>query len=272
MFTELTYTVSDGVALVKWNRPDRRNAWSGPMSVEYRWALHHADIDPAVHVIVLTGEGPDFCVGADRRILNAIDSAGGSYERSRAELPPFPEGAPAAFRHNHTVPLALSVPIIAAVNGACAGAGFVLATYADLRFGADTAKINTAFARLGLPAEYGIGWMLPRIVGAANAAQLLYRGTVISPGEAFRLGWLQRLVPADDLVEATLSYARDLAEHSSPASLRMMKRQIFVDAAGSLEDAYRRSVDDMNTAMTLPDFKEGVAAQRERRPPDFRRD
>jgi len=268
-FTELSYSVSEGVALIKLNRPDRRNAWSGVMSVEYRWALHHADTDPGVHVVVLTGVGRDFCIGADRGTLDAIDERGGAYERTRAELPPFPEGTPTGFRHNHTVPLALSVPVIAAVNGACAGAGVVLATYADLRFGADTTKINTAFASLGLPAEYGIGWMLPRIMGTANAALLLYSARVIDGAEAHRLGWLQRVVPAAGLLDETLLYARDLARHSSPQSLRTMKRQIFVDAMGDVEDAYRRSVEDMNAALTHPDLREGLTAQRERRRPDF---
>jgi enoyl-CoA hydratase/carnithine racemase len=268
-FTELDYAVEQGVALVKLNRPERRNAWGGRMSVEYRWALHHADIDPAVHVVVLTGGGPDFCVGAHRGTLEDIDRRSGAYERERIELPPLPEGIPSGLRHNHTIPLALSVPLIAAVNGACAGAGFVLATYADLRFGADNARIATSFANLGLPAEYGIGWLLPRMLGTANAAQLLYSGGRLEVADASRFGWLQRVVPAADLLPETLSYARTLARNSSPESLRVMKRQIFVDAWGDVEDAYRRSVDDMNAAMSHADFHEGVAALSERRAPNF---
>jgi enoyl-CoA hydratase/carnithine racemase len=271
-FSELAYQVSDdGVALVELNCPERRNAWGGRMSVEYRWALHHADNDPMVHVVVLTGAGRDFCVGAHRETLEDIDRRGGAYARERLELPPVPEGVPAGLRHNHTIPLALSVPVIAAVNGACAGAGFVLATYADLRFGAEDARIATSFANLGLPAEYGIGWVLARMLGTANAASLLYSGERIEAGEALRLGWLQRVVASDDLLAETLSYAGRLARHSSPESTRTMKRQLFVDAWGDLEDAYRRSVEDMNAAMSHADFREGVAALRERRPPDFLR-
>jgi len=268
-FSEIGYEVGRGVALVRLNRPDRRNAWGGRMSVEYRWALHHAGADRGVHVVVVTGEGPDFCVGAHRGTLEDIDSRGGAYERERLELPPVPEGLPPGLRHNHTLPLALPVPVIAAVNGACAGAGFVLATYADIRFGADDARIATSFAHLGLPAEYGIGWVLPRMVGTANAAQLLYSGGRLEAAEAFRLGWLQRVLPAAELLEASLDYAEGLARHSSPQSLRTMKRQIFVDAWGDLEEAYRRSVDDMNAAMGHADFREGVTALRERRATDF---
>ncbi len=239
------------------------------MSVDYRWALHHADTDPAVHVVVLTGAGPDFCIGAHRATLEDIDRSGGNYQRQTMELPPIAPEVPPGLRHNHTIPLSLSVPVIAAVNGACAGAGFVLATYADIRFGASTARIMSSFANIGLPAEYGISWILARLVGTANAAQLLYSGRPLAAEEALRLGWLQRLFPPEELIDATLAYARDLARHSSPHSLRIMKRQIFQDAWGDLEDAYRRSVDDMNAAMTHPDFRLGVAALREKRSPDF---
>jgi enoyl-CoA hydratase/carnithine racemase len=185
------------------------------------------------------------------------------------ELPPIPADLPAGLRHNHTIPLGLSVPVIAAINGACAGAGFVLATYADIRFGASTARIASSFASLGLPAEYGLGWMLPRLVGTANAAQLLYLARPMSADDALQLGWLQRVFPREQLLDSTLAYARDLARHSSPHSLRLMKRQIFQDAWGDLADAYRRSVDDMNASMTHPDFRLGVAAMREKRVSDF---
>jgi enoyl-CoA hydratase/carnithine racemase len=268
-FSDLDYQVEAGVALIQLNRPDRRNAWGGRMAVEYRWALHLADTDPSVRVVVLTGAGRDFCVGAHRGTLEDIDRRAGAYEREQIPLPPVPEGVPLGLRHNHTIPLALSVPLIAAINGACAGAGFVLATYADLRFGADTARIATSFARLGLPAEYGIGWVLPRLLGTAGAAQLLYSGDRVETAEALRLGWLQRVVLGADLLPETLAYARRLARNSSSESLRTMKRQIFVDAWGDLEDAYRRSVEDMNAAMSHPDFHRGVAALRERRAPDF---
>jgi enoyl-CoA hydratase/carnithine racemase len=268
-FAEIDYGVDKGVALITLNQPQRRNAWGGRMSVEYRWALHLAHTDPEVRVAVLTGAGDDFCVGAHRATLEDIDRRGGSYDKERLTLPPIPDGVPAGLRHNHTIPLALSVPLIAAVNGACAGAGFVLATYADLRFGADDSRIATSFANLGLPAEYGIGWLLPRMLGTARAATLLYSGSRIDAEEALRLGWLQRVVPSGDLLEETLRYAGRLARHSSPESLRMMKRQIFVDAWGDLEDAYRLSVDEMNVAMTHPDFQEGVAALGGRRDPVF---
>ncbi|TMK50641.1 MAG: enoyl-CoA hydratase [Actinobacteria bacterium] len=268
-FTELTYNVEAGVALVMLNRPDRRNAWSGPMAGEYRWALHHAHTDAAVRVVVVAGAGDHFCVGADSGALSALSEGGGAYQPAAAELPPWPDETPDGLRHNHTVALAISTPVIVALHGGCAGAGLVLAAYADLRFAAAGARIATSFARLGLPAEYGTGWVLPRLMGTANAAQFLYHGGPISAEEALRLGFVQRVLPDDELLTATLEFARRLARESSPQSLRTMKRALFVDSAGDLDTAYRRSVDDMNAALRHPDLQEGLAALKERRSPNF---
>jgi enoyl-CoA hydratase/carnithine racemase len=268
-FTELQYDVDDGVALVLLNRPDRRNAWSGAMATEYRWALHHAHTDPDVRVVVLAGSGDHFCVGADMGALAKISNAGGFLEKPAGVPPPWPDGIPEWLRQNHTVALAVSTPVITAIHGVCAGAAVVIAAYTDLRFAAAGARIATAFARLGLPAEYGSGWVLPRLMGTANAAQFLYSGGPVSAAEAHRLGFVQRVFPDEDLLPATLDYARRLARESSPESLRTMKRALFVDAAGDLAAAYRRSVEDMDAALRHPDMKEGLAAFKERRPPDF---
>jgi enoyl-CoA hydratase/carnithine racemase len=268
-FTELRYEVDAGVALVLLNRPDRRNAWSGTMALEWRWALHHAHTDPAVRIVVLAGAGDHFCVGADTGALERIADAGGFYDRPAPTPPPWPDDVPDGLRHNHSAGLTVSVPVIAALHGACAGAGIVVVSYADLRFAAAGARIATSFARLGLPAEYGIGWVLPRLMGTANAAQFLYSGGPISAEEAQCLGFVQRVFPDEDLLPATLGYARRLARESSAESLRTMKRALFVDSAGDFDTAYCRSVEDMNAALAHPDIKEGLAAFRERRPPDF---
>jgi enoyl-CoA hydratase/carnithine racemase len=268
-FTELRYEVDEGVALVVLNRPDRRNAWSGAMAIEWRWALHHAHIDRAVRVVVLAGAGDHFCVGADTAALSRIADSGGIYDRPVPAAPPWPDDVPAGLRHNHAAGLTVSTPVIAALHGACAGAGVVVASYADLRFAAAGARIATSFARLGLPAEYGIGWVLPRLMGTANAAQFLYSGAPISSEEAQRLGFVQRVFADEDLLSGTLDYARRLARESSAESLRTMKRALLIDAAGDFDSAYRRSVEDMNAALAHPDMKEGLAAFKERRPPNF---
>ena len=268
-FQELRYEVEAGVAVVTLNRPERSNAWSGPMSVEYRWALHHAHLDGDVRVVVVTGAGDSFCVGADTGALVAIGAAGGGYAKEPTSLPPFPDGTPAALRHNHTAPLTISVPVLAAINGPCAGAGFVLATYADQRWAAAGTKIATSFAALGLPAEYGTGWMLPRIVGTSRALELLYDPSPRTAEDAQRLGFIDRILPTDALLPGVVDYARLLARHSAPESLASMKRAVLVDAVGDLDAAYRRSVVDMDDALRSASFATGVAAARSRARPDF---
>lgn len=270
-FTRLSLDVADGVATITLNRPDIRNAWGGRTALEYRWALHHCDTDPQVRAAVVCGEG-DFCVGADHRLLDDIGEGGGTYNVDRAPLPDYPEHTPAGMRRNHFYPLVVSVPIIAAISGGCAGAGFLIASYADIRFADDDAKIASSFAGLGLPAEYGLGWLLPRIAGSANAAQLLYSPAPITAERAAELGWVQRVCPAGTAATEAVAYARTLATGSSAESLRMMKRQIFLDSNLSFADAYSKSVDDMNRALNSADFKEGVRALRDKRKPDFFRE
>jgi enoyl-CoA hydratase/carnithine racemase len=267
-FTRMRMDFADGVATVTLSRPDIRNAWAGRTAVEYRWALHHCDIDPHVRVVVITGE-QDFCVGADHTLLDDIGENDGSYDVDRAALPDYPDHTPPAMRRNQFYPLTLSVPVIAAITGACAGAGFLIASYADIRFADSDAKIASSFASLGLPAEYGLGWLLPRIVGSANAAQLLYSPGPISGARAAEMAWVQQVcTPGTALTEA-VAYARGLASGSAAGSLRMMKRQIHLDSAFDFEDAYNKSVTDMNNALKSADFKEGVRALRDKRKPNF---
>ena len=195
--------------------------------------------------------------------------SGGRYAAEPLALPPYPDGTPDGLRHNRAYPLTIGTPVIAALTGACAGAGFVLASYADLRFAARDCRITTSFAKLGLPAEYGIGWLLPRVIGLPAAIDLLYTARVVDGDEASRLGWVQRCHEPGEVVVRTVEFAADLARGSSAESLRVMKRQVFLDAALDLGTAYTRSVADMNAALGHPDLREGLAALRERRPTDF---
>jgi enoyl-CoA hydratase/carnithine racemase len=239
------------------------------MAVEYRWALHLAHEDPAVRVVVLTGAGGDFCVGAHTEDLAGIGAAGGSYRRERAALPPFPEGTHPDFQHNHCFPLTISAPVIAAIEGACAGAGFVLATYADIRWVASDARIAPAFAPLGLPAEYGMAWLLARQVGVPNALELLWSPDPFDGTSAAQLGWAQHTAAPGTVLDAARAQARRLARHASPLSLSTMKRAVLVDAAAGMGEAYTRSVEDMNAALRHEDFRRGIAAQRAGDRPDF---
>ena len=267
-FARMDLTVDGGVGIITLNRPESRNAWAGQTALEYRWALHWCHVDPEVRVVVLTGEG-DFSVGADATLLGSIGESGGNYTVGDVKLPEFPVGTPPHMRHNHLYPLTISTPVIAAIRGGCAGAGFLVATYADIRFADREAKIASSFASLGLPAEYGSGWLLPRIVGLPNAAQLLYAPGAISAERAASLGWVQHVSEPGEVVTDAVVYAHELALHGSPQSLRMMKRQLFIDSMLDLDLAYRRSVSDMSDALRSEDFKQGVRALRAKKRPSF---
>jgi enoyl-CoA hydratase/carnithine racemase len=264
-FEQISYSVFENVATVTLNRPQRRNAWTGQMAIEYRWALHTADHDPAVGAIVITGAGDWFSIGADMEILDEVNQNGGAYRRLAAELPPFPADSPPALRHNHTYPLALSKPTIAALNGPCAGAGFVLACFADFRISVAENRITPSFASLGLPAEYGLAWTLTRIVGQQNALEILLANPVMSGNQAKELGFVRSSVPAAEFARHVHEFARNLAWHSSPSSLKVMKRQIYLDAWADLEVAYVRAVEDMDRMVGEPDFSAGLKATRDRR-------
>jgi enoyl-CoA hydratase/carnithine racemase len=213
------------VALLTLNRPDRLNAWNGDLERAYWEHLDACAADPGVRVVVVTGAGRGWCAGADMDVLQGIEStpreAGDGLGESRMQW------------HTTTIPK----PVIAAINGACAGIGFVQAMFCDLRFAAAGAKFTTAFARRGLVAEYGVSWVLPRVIGPARAMDVLFSGRTFLAEEALELGIVNKVVPADELVPATMEYAFELATYSSPASMAAMKRQVWGDLARPLPEA-----------------------------------
>jgi enoyl-CoA hydratase/carnithine racemase len=251
-------TVEDGVALLTLNRPERLNAWTGAMERAYFDFLQECANSPEVRVIVVTGAGRGFCAGADMQDLQALGEGG-------VEL----SAAATQERRAQTFPLSIPKPIIAAINGACAGIGLVQALMCDLRFAADGAKLTTAFARRGLVAEHGISWMLPRLVGPARALDLLLSGRVVLAQEAASLGLLNRVIAPERLLEATLDYARELATSSSPASMATMKRQVYGDLQRELPEALAEADRLMLASFAAPDFVEGVTSFLERRDPRF---
>jgi enoyl-CoA hydratase/carnithine racemase len=257
-FKTLRLEVDQGVALCTLDRPDRLNAWTNRMSAEYRSALLAADQDPDVRVIIVTGAGRGFCAGADTDALGQL--AGG-----RAYQDPPGSGGDHVFAFT----LGLAKPVIAAVNGPAAGVGFALMCFCDLRFAAAGAKLTTSFARLGLPAEHGLSWLLPRLIGPARAADLLLSSRVVLAEEALALGLVNRVYPAADLVTETLRYARTMATETAPSSAKVIKAQIYADLSTSLDVSARRSVELMHDMIGSADFVEGVAALREKRPPRF---
>ncbi len=263
------YEVSDRVATVTLHRPERLNAWTGRMHAEYRALLERASSDPAVRVIVVTGSGRGFCAGADARALEG-HVARGAYDAGLGDDVAMPGyGVRPEFDADFAYHFGIPKPIIAAVNGPAAGVGLVLACYCDLRFAARGAKLTTSHGRLGLPAEYGLSWLLPRLIGVTRAADLLLSSRVVLAEEAEQLGLVNRSLPATDLLPHTYAYARQLATEIAPSSLAVTKLQLYRDlhgeVAASVHDAGTRLADMMRGA----DFAEGVAALTEKRPPDF---
>ncbi len=262
------YEIADGVAVVTLARPKRRNAWTGRMHTEYRWILAQADQDPAVRVIVVTGDpdGQAFCAGAD---LGALDGHAekGRYDSGTDETISMPGfGVDPAFDATFAYHFGVGKPIIAAINGPAAGVGLVLAAFADLRFCVPGAKFTAAHGRFNFPAEFGLSWVLPRIVGLTHANDILLSSRTFTSEEAMSMGFLNRLVPPQDLMAQVLDYAQALARNVAPGSARESKRQIYRDlhrdAASSVIAAERL----LEAMIREPDYKEGVRAWTEKRP------
>lgn len=250
------YEVGDCVATITLNRPERLNALTPEMQEALFDALEQAGSDPGVRVIVVTGSGRGFCAGQDMSVLDDLATgtdALGSVVSSRPQ----------------TLPLSIPKPIIAAINGACAGVGFVAACMYDLRFAAEGAKLTSAFARRGLVAEYGISWILPHIVGLSAAIDLLVSGRVVPAEEAQRMGLVDRVVPPERLMDETMAYAKELATMCSPASMASIKRQVYRDLESDLESALVRADELVKASFERPDVLEGVRSFVERRAPAF---
>jgi enoyl-CoA hydratase/carnithine racemase len=244
------------VLVLTLNRPDRLNAWTDALEARYFERLDAAEADPEVRAIVVTGAGRGFCAGADFDVLE--EATGAEPGRGIVERP-----RPRSF------PMTVRKPLIAAVNGAAAGLGLIEALYCDVRFCVPQAKLTTAFARRGLVAEYGIAWLLPRIVGSSRARDLLLSARVVLGEEAREIGLVDFLAEPDGLLEQAVAYAADLAANCSPTSMAVMKRQL----AEGLDQAFTESFDTaeelIRQSFQRPDAAEGVNSYLEKRPPAF---
>ena len=254
MADEVQVDHRDAVALVTLNRPERLNAWTPSMEVRYFDVLDALDDDPAVRAVVVTGAGRGFCPG-----LDAAELAG---RTDRAD-PTTTRRRPA------THALSLRKPLVAAVNGACAGIGLVQALTCDVRFAADEAGLATSFTRRGLVAELGLPWLLTRIVGHARAADLLLSGRTVRGPEAAALGLVTASVPRDEVLGAALAYAIDLAENCSPTAMALVKEQLRAEWARSLDQSAEEARAFVQQPELRVDFAEGVASFVARRPPAF---
>lgn len=252
----------NGVAVLTLNRPERMNAWGGGLASAFWSCIDRAEANPDVRAVVLTGSGRAFCAGADMGDLSTITdtkvdgAAGADVDELVGE------------RHPHFV-ATLGKPVIAAINGPCAGIGLTQALMCDVRFAAEGAKFTTSFARRGLIAEYGISWILPRIVGWGAALDLLLSGRVFYADEAAALGLVKEVLPPEELLPRAIGYAEDIAANCAPSSLAVIKQQVYADTMRDLFESSAVAEKLMHESMLRPDFIEGITSFFEKRPPNF---
>ena len=269
---ETLYHVADRVATVTLNRPDKLNAWTAVMEREVRAAMSEAEHDENVRVIVLTGAGRGFCAGADMSLLSTVAEKGLDEARRAQGVQAASEsivGARKDFHKKYSYFPAIGKPVIAAISGPVVGLGLVIALYCDLRLASDAARFGTAFAQRGLIAEYGMAWMLPRLVGHANALDLLFSARMIEAAEALRMGLVNQIFPHETFPERVQNFAAGLASSVSPRSLRVIKRQEYDAMFQTLAESFELSEQEMLASLQSEDFKEGVAHFVQKRAPVF---
>lgn len=275
---DILYDVKDRVATITLNRPDRLNAYTDRMAQSIRLAMADAAKDFGVRVVILTGAGRGFCAGADMDVLQGIQTQGGERNASRAEGdigdafnskygPNLDSDFTDMRRFSYF--MRTKKPIIAAINGPAAGIGLILTLYADMRFVSDKAVLTTSFAQRGLIAEHGISWLLPRLIGPANALDLLLSARKITPQEAERMGLVNKVFGNETFMENVLAYARLLADTVSPRSMAVMKAQVWKSYFQSFGEALEVADAEMPPSFRWPDFKEGVSHFLEKRVPKF---
>jgi enoyl-CoA hydratase/carnithine racemase len=267
--TAVRFEVVDRVATVWLHRPHRHNAWTGTMHAEYRSVMADLEHRHDVRTVVVTGTPPAFSVGGDSQAL-AGHAEHGNYDTGLGSEPARPGGGDRVDA-DFAWQLGYRLPIIAAVNGACAGVALALVAFCDLRFVAAGAKLTTAAPKLGLPAEYGLSWTLPRLIGATRAADLLLSGRVVTGAETADWGlWNGVADDGEATLAAATAYAHNLATTTGARAVEVTKAQLTRDLlrhdpAAAVDDSIRL----LGEAMATAEYREGVAALREKRPPRF---
>ena len=273
-YQDIIYEVEDPIAVIKMNRPEALNAFTVRMLAEIKHALAEAESDERVVGIVLTGEGKGFCPGMD---MNALDSQSrGTNDGQREDLSflaanPGDADLGENFETTYTYLMSIRKPIIAAINGACAGLGLAVATMTDIRIVERSAKFSTAFSQRGLIAEHGISWTLPRLIGTGNALDLLWSARKFDGEEAKDLGLAEILAEDGESLLTAKNYIKKLAMGSAPKSLQVIKAQVHRHNNMQLGESMKETNDWMAISLERSDFKEGVRSFIEKRPPNFER-
>ncbi|MEI7925230.1 MAG: enoyl-CoA hydratase-related protein [Chloroflexota bacterium] len=264
-YTEIEYDVSDRIATITLNRPERMNAFSEQMLGEWADAIRRSQDDDGVRAVIVTGAGRAFCAGADLRATGSEDRV------LLADLNP-------GQRRNslrlsvHRVPQALQYldkPYIGAANGAAVGAGMDMFSMTDIRFASDVARFGMSYVNVGLVPGDGGAWLLPRLVGLQKALELMWTGDLFNAEEALRIGYVMKVVPHDTLLEEARAYAMRLAD-GPPIAIQMMKRLVYRATDQNFMEALEAAQAAFTIVQSTEDYKEGPLAFREKRKPIFK--
>jgi enoyl-CoA hydratase/carnithine racemase len=260
MYQAIIFAAVGPIATITLNRPDKLNAFAGPMREEILDALGRIAADDSIRVLIVTGEGRGFSAGGDIDHLKQL--------RERKDE----EGFRLVLSNGQKITKtmrALPKPVIAAVNGPCAGAGFSFALACDIRIASDQATFGASFARIGLHPDWGGSWSLPRLVGSANACELIFTGSMISADEAMRIGLVNRVVPNDRLMSTVTELATTMTR-SAPRVLRLAKESIYRSLSSDADSAFVRETEVQTECFYSEDFLEGLNAFKEKRKPEFK--
>ena len=271
--SDVLYSEIDNIAILTLNRPEKLNAYNSNIFTGLKEGINKIENSENINAIIITGAGKGFCAGADMEGLKKTTKDNKiTPDISLDEKLPEEALGPKIAEHFQTRFGFLAMcrkPIIAAINGPCAGIGLVMSLFCDLRFAAEGAKFTTAFSRRGLIAEHGISWILPKLIGHANALDILLSGRVFLADEAYKIGLINNCFPKDNFLNSTLDYVKDLANMSSPRSIAVMKSQVYKAFFQNLNDAASIGDLEMEKSFLSEDFKEGVNHFIEKRPPKF---
>jgi enoyl-CoA hydratase/carnithine racemase len=250
------------VATLTLNRPEQHNAWTPAMSLRLEPLVRRCADDDAVRVIVITGAGRSFCAGADMAVLKAAQEAG---------VNPLPQRAPSDddFGQRYSFLLGIPKTIVCALNGPAVGIGAVLPLFCDIRYASTNARLALMFARRGLVAEHGIAWLLPRLIGASHALELLLSGRMVGADEAERIGLVHGVFAEDAFRAEVARRAAELARVASPRSTAIIKRQVYRGLSQTLAQAVHAADDELPGCIASEDFREGVRHFLEKRAPQF---
>lgn len=274
MYEQILFEIEDPVAVITFNRPEKLNPLSDRMRAEIRHAIAAAEASDKVVGIILTGAGRGFSAGADMGELAVIQNAGTIGDTngpSSLAAHPGNAGLGDDFRQGLSYLFSVRKPIIAAINGPCAGIGFSMAMFCDLRFMSDRSSLVPSFSKLGLVAEHGTAWILPRLLGPSRALEVFWGTNRIEPARALEWGLANRVVAHDDLLAETKRYIEELARTASPFSLMQMKQMVYRHLMLDLGESMTDTNDTMEASVSRPEFREGLAAFAEKRPPVFPR-